>query len=523
VVPVLLLALTQFFMVVLHLTQYDIPDERHLISFMQTERLKHQPYSELSVVNEVLDAVPHQQRSRSTASPAKDDDKNTVSWNAIRDFSEGALNVDPILPRQCVSLRFRGDPQSYPVGEAIEMLRAKFAANPGPRTLRLGIMFMEEIEKFFPVRIRTSGNNYHLYHFMEFLVMAYAELHHIASALPPATEAVDSINSVIASKSNAVGESTLSHGNPAVTVPWIFSPYMAPSEICGGPQSLNCLAADLTLRASSHSVFQNRSGIVGLEPMEHYPFNFADDKEKAVTYRIDLVDHHRYYGDSPTFADQADGVLTVERFGCNMAGINKPWSKYIDTFPAEQWHADIVQGLGLKDDQTTTTGKLVVGYVDRQNTDRHLPEEHHDWLVEYLLSHEKIDFMQLHMESYSALDQVRAAAKCHVLIGMHGNGLTHSLWMRPGGYVIEYYWAYNFQYDYPTSAQLMNHTYLGIQNGRVIDRDMVARRDVELRRHPTRREAQHAPVKESMRAFEEQGKPAIRALIQTAIQELGIR
>ena len=69
----------------------------------------------------------------------------------------------------------------------------------------------------------------------------------------------------------------------------------------------------------------------------------------------------------------------------------------------------------------------------------------------------------------------------------------------------------------------MNHTYLGIQNGRVIDRDMVARRDVELRHHPTRKEAKHAPVEESMRAFEEQGKPAIRELIQTAIQELGIR
>ena len=429
VVPVLLLAVAQFFIVVLHLTQYDIPDERHLLSFMQTKHLKPPSYSELSVVNELLGAVPHQQRSRSTASPAKDD------------FSEGALNVDPILPRQCVSLRFRGDPHSYPVDEAIQMLRAKFAANPGPRTLRLGIMFMEEIEKFFPVRIRATGNNYHLYHFMEFLVMAYAELHHIASALPPTTDAVDSNNSLIASESTAVGETKLSHGDPAVTVPWIFSPYMAPSEICGGPQSLNCLAADLTLRASSHSVFQDGSGIVGLEPMEHYPFNFADEKEKAVAYRIDLVDHHRYYGESPAFADQADGVLTVERFGCNMAGINKPWSKYIDAFPAEQWHADIVQGLGLTDDQTTTTtGKLVVGYVDRQNTDRHLPEEHHDWLVKYLSSHEKIDFMQLHMEGYSALDQVRAATKCDVLIGMHGNGLTHSLWMRPGRYVIEYYW-----------------------------------------------------------------------------------
>ena len=261
--------------------------------------------------------------------------------------------------------------------------------------------------------------------------------------------------------------------------------------------------------------------------MEHYPFNFTNHKEKAVARRVELVHQQQHYhgASMSAFADQADGVLTVERFGCNMAGINKPWSKYIDTFPAEQWHTDILKGLGLAvaDPTTRSNKKLVVGYVDRQNTDRHLPEEHHDWLVSFLSTHKQVDFLQLHMENYSALDQVRVASQCDVLIGMHGNGLTHSLWMRPGGYVIEFFWNYNFQFDYATTAQLMNHTYLGLLNGKVLDRDMVARRDAELRRHPTRKEAQNAPVEESMQAFEDQGKPAIRELIETAIQELHIR
>jgi len=526
------MAVVQILRVTPRMQLRDVPDNRSL----QTER-----QAASSTANQIMAAVLKQLRSAdddrkllqasinsSQQQQQQQQQKEGESTSYIHDFVQGDLNVEPVLPRECVSLRFRGDPHNYPVEEAIELLQAKYKANPGPRSLRLGILIMEEVEKFFPVRIRATGNNYHLYHFMEFLVMAYAALHQIASALPAAvaeeTVVKDSAHTTTAlTDTTTTATTTLAQGNPVVTVPWIFSPYMTPTEICGGPPSLNCLAADLTLRASNYSIFQDRSGIIGLTPMEHYPFNFINHKEKAVARRVELVQQQRHYHGA-TFANQADGVLTVERFGCNMAGINKPWSKYIDTFPAEQWHMDIWKGLGLamEDPTTRSNKKLVVGYVDRQNTDRHLPEEHHDWLVSFLSTHEQVDFLQLHMENYSALDQVRMATKCDVLIGMHGNGLTHLFWMRPGGYVIEYFWKYNFQMDYATAAQLLNHTYLGLLNGKVVDRDMVARRDVELRRHPTRKEAQHAPVEESMHAFEEQGKPAIRELIETAIRELHI-
>jgi len=434
--------------------------------------------------------------------------QKATTVNFINDFADGELNVDPILPRQCVSVRFRGDPTSYPVDEAIDVLKERYAFSPGPRRLRIGIMMMEEVDKFFPVRIRESGNNYHLYHFIEFLVMAYAELHRIASSLPATENTLEQHSQSIP---------TLAQGNPAVSVPWIFSPYISPSEICGGPASLNCLAADLTLRASSKSIFQDKTGIVGLDPMENYAFNYTNAKAKAVSRRVALVEAENYYSQR-SFSNNADAVLTVERFGCNMAGINKPWSKYIDRFPADQWHSDILEGLRLQP-RVENNDKLVVGYVDRQNTDRHLPPEHHEWLVDYFSSHSKVQFLQLHMENYSALEQVLMAAKCDVLIGMHGNGLTHQLWMRPGGYVIEYFWKYNYQFDYATASQLLNHTYLGILNGRVIPREKVAKRDPSLREHPTRKEAQHALVEESMKMFEEEGKPAIEDLIETAIRE----
>ena len=271
--PVLLvMSVVQILWVAPRMQLRDIPETRSL----QTEQ---QAASSIVVTdftaNQIMAAVLKQLRS--TAAIPADDDRNLQtsvnsshiqqqqqqeSTSYIHDFAEGELNVEPALPRECVSLRFRGDPHHYPVEEAIELLRTKYEANPGPRSLRLGILIMEEVEKFFPVRIRATGNNYHLYHFMEFLVMAYATLHQIASALPAVvveeTAVKDNALATTATATTTATTTTLTQGNPVVTVPWIFSPYMTPTEICGGPQSLNCLAADLTLRASSHSIFQDQ-------------------------------------------------------------------------------------------------------------------------------------------------------------------------------------------------------------------------------------------------------------------------
>lgn len=421
----------------------------------------------------------------------------------ISDFPSGYLNVHPALPKRCTLIRFRGHAENYTVEEAIQVLQDRYVSQPGPRALKLGIMFMENVEMFFPVRIRETGNNYHLFHAIEFLVLAYAELQKLSSALPRHAGLGD------------CGHATLAQGSPSISVPWLFSPYMSPSEICGGSHNLNCLIAGLIFEAAANSSFAQRKGVVGLQSMEDYPFNFTNHKEKAVKHRLEIAPTEHDY----RFADGADGVLLIERFGCNMGGINKPWATYIETFPAYEWHSDILKGLGVPMTENKSN-KLVVGYIDRQNTDRHLPEEHHEWLVAYLSQHEQVELMQLHMEDYSGLKQIEVASKLDMIIGMHGNGLTHQLWMTPRRYVVEFYWKYNFQYDYPTAGQLLQHHYLGILNGRVIDRAKVARRDLELRRHPTRKEAQHANTTESMENFEQHAKPAIQQFVEEAIRTL---
>jgi len=49
-----------------------------------------------------------------------------------------------------------------------------------------------------------------------------------------------------------------------------------------------------------------------------------------------------------------------------------------------------------------------------------------------------------------------------VLLGVHGNGLTHLLWLPPSSAVIELFPAKVFQRDYQTAAAALGHNYTAI-------------------------------------------------------------
>jgi Glycosyltransferase 61 len=232
------------------------------------------------------------------------------------------------------------------------------------------------------------------------------------------------------------------------------------------------------------------------------------------------------------FAELTDAVLVVDRFGCQSGGINKPWSAYLPDFPAEQWHADIVKGLssGGAIVEHTSSGsvsvallnstyddRIVVGYIDRQQTKRRLPDEQHAWLVEFLGTHPKVEFLHLHMQDYNAQEQIRIASRCHMILGVHGNGMTHTLWMKPRSYVVELFWAFPFQYDYATTAELMRHNYVAIVNGEVLDPNRVARRDPTLRQNKLAMRRPNLPLASSL--FESDGKQAIRDVVAQAIEK----
>jgi hypothetical protein len=99
-------------------------------------------------------------RTTNTSVQELSEDTFSHPKNRNSDFAEGTLNLAPTLHRQCVTVRFRGDINNYTVEDAVSLLAEKYLTSPGPRHLRMGIMIMEDVSLFLPVRIRPNNNNY---------------------------------------------------------------------------------------------------------------------------------------------------------------------------------------------------------------------------------------------------------------------------------------------------------------------------------------------------------------------------
>ena len=63
--------------------------------------------------------------------------------------------------------------------------------------------------------------------------------------------------------------------------------------------------------------------------------------------------------------------------------------------------------------------------------------------------------------------QVRLSAAHDVMLGVHGNGLTNILWMRPGSLVLEFFPDGARHYDYQFYAELAGLTYFGFERDNV--------------------------------------------------------
>ncbi|WRT66462.1 uncharacterized protein IL334_003421 [Kwoniella shivajii] len=116
----------------------------------------------------------------------------------------------------------------------------------------------------------------------------------------------------------------------------------------------------------------------------------------------------------------------------------------------------------------------IVLYINRQLTGRRLRAEDADSLVEEMIQLDNqgvIEWVDAQMETYSRLDQFCLALKADIIMGVHGNGLSHALWMKPGSAVLEFMFPGGFARDYATVAELMRHDYYAIHNDTVFTKD----------------------------------------------------
>ncbi|KAF8063985.1 hypothetical protein FPV67DRAFT_1563106 [Lyophyllum atratum] len=111
--------------------------------------------------------------------------------------------------------------------------------------------------------------------------------------------------------------------------------------------------------------------------------------------------------------------------------------------------------------------KVVITYISRQGVlRRKLKEDDHEGLVAALQSlvagkGGSWELVVLHAEKMTKDEQVQAAARTTILLGVHGNGLTHLVFMKPtrASAVIEIFYPGGFAHDYhwTTRALGMDH------------------------------------------------------------------
>ncbi|KAG8829882.1 hypothetical protein FRC17_005842 [Serendipita sp. 399] len=112
----------------------------------------------------------------------------------------------------------------------------------------------------------------------------------------------------------------------------------------------------------------------------------------------------------------------------------------------------------------------VITYVSRQKWGRRmLREEDHLRLVaglQKLKERYGYEVNIVELDRMSRGDQIRLAARTTIMCGVHGNGLTALLWMKPTkrATVIEFFYPKGFAQDYQWTANALGIAYFGVWN-----------------------------------------------------------
>ncbi|KAF8067951.1 hypothetical protein FPV67DRAFT_1669816 [Lyophyllum atratum] len=114
-----------------------------------------------------------------------------------------------------------------------------------------------------------------------------------------------------------------------------------------------------------------------------------------------------------------------------------------------------------------------VTYMVRQGGGRRLAEPDHEDLVKALKELEWGGICQVNvvqMEKMTLEQQIEVMARSTILVGVHGNGLTHQLWMPPSARstVIEIFAPGGYLYDYEILARSLARKHYAVWNDTLI-------------------------------------------------------
>lgn len=104
------------------------------------------------------------------------------------------------------------------------------------------------------------------------------------------------------------------------------------------------------------------------------------------------------------------------------------------------------------------TEDVVVTFVDRTGSRRLLEQDSHIAALRDAIPHMKLDVVDF--SKLALREQIEAARRTDVLVGAHGAGLTHSLFMKPGSAVVEVLPVELGHKGFRNLAQMLGHTYV---------------------------------------------------------------
>ncbi|KAG9005437.1 hypothetical protein FRB93_009743 [Tulasnella sp. JGI-2019a] len=111
---------------------------------------------------------------------------------------------------------------------------------------------------------------------------------------------------------------------------------------------------------------------------------------------------------------------------------------------------------------------IVISYIVRTNKRMLRPEDHKELVhgLRQLCASKGWQLNIVHAERMSKDEQVLMAAKTTIMLGVHGNGLTHLVWMSPSplSTVIEMFYPGGFARDYEWTARALGHRHYAIRN-----------------------------------------------------------
>ncbi|KAF7367908.1 hypothetical protein MSAN_00855600 [Mycena sanguinolenta] len=145
----------------------------------------------------------------------------------------------------------------------------------------------------------------------------------------------------------------------------------------------------------------------------------------------------------------------------------------VDLRPAENSDQVVLESDTAEGDpRLPMPAKIVITYISRQSAgQRKLTQESHEELVRELKDlvkrkGDKWEFLEVEAEKISKDEQLKIAARTTILLGVHGNGLTHLVMMQPTrvSTVIEMFFPQGFAHDYQWTTNALGMKHFAVWN-----------------------------------------------------------